>query len=199
MRLCLRWAKKNYALATKDLWLGSKRFLAWVGLIRLKRMNYLWQICWLEGLIGYNRFAGLKEWAGSNGFARCTSKISPQKQIWRLEGMKIDPWPRICWVSKNILLATNFLSSKYCAEAKVLQHYTGNFEHAVWKLLKHPGLSIPNAMVWAKISKKDACCQQNCALGHRAVRKLQDRVLYQNFNLHDNNNQTFYIQCNNQL
>ena len=32
-------------------------------------------------------------------------------------------------------------------------------EYAVWKLLKHPGLSIPNVMVWAKIPKKDACCQ----------------------------------------
>ena len=50
-------------------------------------------------------------------------------------------------------------------------------EHAVWKLLKHPGLSIPNAMVWAKISKKDACCQQNCALSHWAVRQLQDRTI----------------------
>ena len=34
---------------------------------------------------------------------------------------------------------------------------------------------------------------------HQAVRQLQDRVLQQNFILHDNNNQTYYIQCNNQL
>ena len=27
----VRWAQKNYALATNDVWLGSKKCLAWVG------------------------------------------------------------------------------------------------------------------------------------------------------------------------
>jgi len=85
MGLWVRWAQKNYALATKDIWLGSKKCSAWVGLTGLKGMNCLWQICWLEGVIGCNGFAGLKECASNNGFARCTSKISPQQQIWRLE------------------------------------------------------------------------------------------------------------------
>jgi len=44
-------------------------------------------------------------------------------------------------------------------------------KHAVWKLLKHPGLSIPNAIFLAKISKKDACCQRNRAPGHAPVSK----------------------------
>ncbi len=32
---------KNYALATKDIWLGSKKCSAWVGLTGLKGMNCL--------------------------------------------------------------------------------------------------------------------------------------------------------------
>ena len=41
---------KNYALATKDVWLGSKKCLAWVGLLGLKE----WITC--------DRFACWKEW-----------------------------------------------------------------------------------------------------------------------------------------
>ena len=67
------------------------------------------------------------------------------------------------------------------------------FEHAVWKLLKHPGLSIPSAMVSAKISKKDACCQRNRAPGHAPGSKAKQ------FILRDINNKTYFIQCNNQL
>jgi hypothetical protein len=48
-------------------------------------------------------------------------------------------------------------------------------EHAVWKLLEHPDLSIPNAMVLDKISRKDACCQQNRAPGHAPGSKATPR------------------------
>ena len=87
MGLWVRWAQKNYALATKDIWLGSKKCSAWVGLTGLKGMNRLWQICWLEGVIGCNGFAGLKECASNNGFARCTSKTAPDN---KLDGLKIE-------------------------------------------------------------------------------------------------------------
>ena len=32
---------KNYALATKDVWMGSKKCLVWVRLTGLKGMNFL--------------------------------------------------------------------------------------------------------------------------------------------------------------
>ena len=177
-------------------------------------MNFLWQICWLELVIGCNRFAGLKEWAGSNGFARCTSKISPQKQIWRLEGMKIGPWHRICQVSKNILLPTNFLGPQYFAEAKVLQHYTGNFptcQRIVPRMRKRLNMLCGNSWsilasasptlwfgpkFWRRMHVANKTVRQAM---HQAVRQRQDQALQQQFILRDNNNKTYYIQCNNQL
>ena len=87
--------------------------------------------------------------------------------------MKIGPLHRICQVSKNILLPTDLLGPQYFAEAKVLlyntiqatsQHVKNSakhekkVEHAVWEILKHPGLSIPNA--------KELCtCNKICMAG----------------------------------
>ena len=43
-------------------------------------------------------------------------------------------------------------------------------EHAVRKLLKAPGLSIPNAMVLANFLKKDVANETLRGVVHRAVR-----------------------------
>jgi hypothetical protein len=43
-------------------------------------------------------------------------------------------------------------------------------EHAVRKILKAPGLSIPDAMVLANFSKKDVAKETLCRAVHRAVK-----------------------------
>jgi hypothetical protein len=48
-------------------------------------------------------------------------------------------------------------------------------EHAVLKLLKHPGLSTSNAMVLAKFSKKDIANETVHRAVHWAVRRRRDR------------------------
>jgi hypothetical protein len=48
-------------------------------------------------------------------------------------------------------------------------------EHAVLKLLKHPGLSTSNAMVLAKFLKKDVANETVHRAVHRAVRQRRDR------------------------
>ena len=72
-------------------------------------------------------------------------------------------------------------------------------EHAVWKLLKHPSLSIPNAMVLAEILKMDACCLQKRVLGPAPGSKETPRPSTLARNLRDDSNKTYSVQCNNQL
>ena len=50
-------------------------------------------------------------------------------------------------------------------------------EHAVRKILKAPGLSIPDAMVLANFSKKDVANETLRGAVHRAVKLCQDQVL----------------------
>ena len=50
-------------------------------------------------------------------------------------------------------------------------------QHAVLKLLKHPGLSIPDTMVLAKFSKKDVANKTVHRAVHQAVRQRQDQAL----------------------
>ncbi len=174
----------------------------------------MWQICWLEGVIGCNGFAGLKECAGNNGFARYTSKIIPQQQIRGLERMKIGPWHRIFLGFKEYFASYQLLGPRYFAEAKVLQHCTGNFPTCqrivprmrnklnmlcgnFWSILASES-SKP--WFWLKFRRRMHVANKTVRqVPHWAVRQLQDRALQQKIILYDNNNQTYYIQCNNQL
>jgi hypothetical protein len=47
-------------------------------------------------------------------------------------------------------------------------------EHAVWKILKMPGLSIPDAMVLANFLKKDVANETVRWAVHRAVKLRRD-------------------------
>ena len=82
--------------------------------------------------------------------------------------------------------------------------YEKNVEHAVLKLLKHPGLSIPTPSHGFGQNFKEGCnCQWNHALGHAPGHapgsKATLRPCALTTRLRDNNNETFSIQCNNQL
>ena len=154
-------------------------------------MNCMWQIFWLEGVIGCDGFAGLKECEGNNGFARCTSKISSWQWIWRLEEMKIGPWHRIFQVSRNILLATFLVGPKYFAEAKVLQHYTGNFLTCqrivrAWEkgwtcCVETPEASWPqhpHTRFWPKFRRRMHVANKTMRWAmHRVLRQIQDQAL----------------------
>ena len=50
-------------------------------------------------------------------------------------------------------------------------------EHAVRKILKAPGLSIPDAMVLANFLKKDVANKTVCRAVHQAVKLRQDQAL----------------------
>ena len=128
--------------------------------------------------------------------------------------MKIGPWHRICRVSKNILFATDLLGPKYFAEEKVLQHYTGNFptcQRIVPLMRKRLNLlcgnswsilasASPTPWFWPKFWRRMHAANKTVRRAmYRAVRQRQDQALQQQFILRDNNNQTYYIQCKNQL
>ena len=51
-------------------------------------------------------------------------------------------------------------------------------EHAVWKLLQHPGLSIPNTMVLANFRRRIHVANETMHRAmHQAVRRCQDQAL----------------------